>query len=66
MLGENTIPFWLDFDLILIQHKTTQYNQAMKIKEALEIPLIVVEKAMPQHITKLEQQLEMAKSYIGD
>ena len=66
VLGENTIPFWLDFDLILIQHKTTQYNQAMKIKEALEIPLIVVEKAMPQHITKLEQQLEMAKTYIGD
>jgi len=66
VLGENTIPFWLDFDLVLIQHKATQYNQAMKIKEALQIPLVVVEKAMPQHINKLEQQLEMLKSYIGD
>lgn len=66
ILGENTIPNWLDFDLILIQHKITQYHHAIRVKKALEIPLIIVEKAKPQHITKLEQQMEIAKTYIGD
>lgn len=66
ILGENTIPNWLDFDLILIQHKTTQYKQAIRVKQALEIPLVVVEKAIPQHISKLEQQIETAKTYLGD
>lgn len=37
------IPFWLDFDLILTQHKFGQYQALSPIAQQLQIPLISLE-----------------------
>ena len=66
VLGDGFIPNWLDFDVIIVQHKLGQYNQAARMKQYLNIPMIVVEHSLPQHISKLEQQLESAKQMVGD
>lgn len=66
VLGESVVPVWIDFDVIIVHHKLGQYVQAMKIKNYLNIPMIVVEHSMPQEISKLEQQLDSARNMLGD
>tara|TARA_B100001778_G_scaffold334979_1_gene350166 strand:- start:7588 stop:8121 length:534 start_codon:yes stop_codon:yes gene_type:complete len=66
ILGESVIPNWMDFDVIIIQHKLGQYNQAVKIQQHLRIPMIVVEHSIPQNIPKMERNIEASKQMVGD
>tara|TARA_B100001094_G_scaffold332776_1_gene406424 strand:+ start:4651 stop:5175 length:525 start_codon:yes stop_codon:yes gene_type:complete len=65
VLPKNEIPIWLNFDVIIVQHKIGQYSKGKQISDLLKIPMIVVEHSMPRVISKMEQQIDQLKSMRG-
>lgn len=59
------VPPWLDFDLIVSQHKGTQFDICEKIADKLDIPLISVEHMLPD-VEYTEEQKQNAKNKKGD
>jgi glycosyltransferase involved in cell wall biosynthesis len=46
-LGNNQLPSWIDFDLVLSQNKFGQYPVLKKVADFLRIPLISLEHTLP-------------------
>jgi len=65
ILPKNEVPIWINFDVVIVQHKIGQYSQGKQISDLLQIPMIVVEHAMPRVISKMEQQIDQLKSMRG-
>ena len=66
ILPENEIPIWVNFDVVIVQHKLGQYAAGKQVSNLLESPLIVVEHSMPRVISKMEQQIDQLKAMRGD
>lgn len=66
ILPKSNVPQWINFNVIIVQHKLGQYRQAMEIKNLLNIPMIVVEHSMPRLISKMEYQIDQMRSMVGD
>lgn len=66
ILKQNEMPTWMDFDAIIVQHKQSQYQIASNIRNALKIPMIVVEHSKPSESSSLEQEVLTLKNMVGD
>jgi glycosyltransferase involved in cell wall biosynthesis len=45
--GQNQLPRWIDFDLVLIQNKVGQFQIGKQIADQLRIPTICIEHTLP-------------------
>lgn len=63
--GENQIPLYLDFDLVLSQNKFGQYQQARMIADTLHLPLVSLEHTLP-YVNWSIAQIEDMSSMQGD
>lgn len=59
------VPPWLDFDIIISQHKGTQFNLCNMISDSLNIPLISAEHMLPD-VEYTAEQREDARNKKGD
>lgn len=72
IINAHNFPRYIDFDLILVHSKISQYNVALKINDTLGLPIAVVDHIMPtsnfskQHIDQLNSMVGNVNIYITE
>lgn len=63
--GNNQIPSWIDFDLVLSQNKFGQYQIARQIADQLQLPLVSLEHTLPMPVWG-DNQINILRKMSGD
>tara|TARA_B100001094_G_scaffold327545_1_gene386002 strand:- start:725 stop:1711 length:987 start_codon:yes stop_codon:yes gene_type:complete len=72
IVNSNNFPSYIDFDLMLVHSKISQYSMALKINDRLGLPIVVADHIMPtsnfnkQHIQQINNMVGNINVYISE
>jgi glycosyltransferase involved in cell wall biosynthesis len=64
-LGENGLPHWVDFDLVLAQNVAAHGKEAYDIAATLNIPLVILQHCLPPHDLSDAEKAQVRNSFPG-
>lgn len=65
-LPEETLPFYIDYDMILVQSKYWQYQAAQQLNQQLRLPIIVLEHTLPTPQTLNAETIDQMRQMQGN
>lgn len=66
LLKENSLPPWVDFDILLSQNKAGQFQICKQLQTMTYLPIISIEHTLPPPGTPKEKLQEFKRNYMAD